>query len=63
MHANELLPGGCLFPLRRWGDIMALENVADHLVANCVPQVFQGTRDAVIALTAVFPGQPHDQRL
>src|SRR5215831_12104196 len=37
--ANELAPGCGAFPLRRRRDALAAQDVADRLIAHCVPQI------------------------
>ena len=40
---------------------MALQDIAHGLVTNSVPQVAQGTRDAVVAPGAILLREAHDQ--
>src|SRR5712691_3074664 len=63
MRADKLLPGGGRLPLRCWGKVMALQDVADALVTDRIAQVCQSPHDAVIAPGAILPGYAHNQRL
>ena len=40
---------------------MTTKNVTHRLIRNRVPQVGQGTHDAVVAPARVFPGHPDDE--
>src|SRR5713101_7080394 len=61
MCPDELLPRGGRLALWRRGEAMALEDIADRLVADGVPEIGQGAHDAVIAPRAILLCQAHHQ--
>src|SRR5215813_14884169 len=63
MHPDELFPrGGGLALGGRW-DAVAFQDVAHGLVAEGVPEMSQGTSDAIIAPGTVLLRQPYHQGL
>ena len=63
MRADERFPGGRLLTLGRWWQTTALENVPNRLITDVVPQMRQGTGQAIIAPAAIFLRHAHHQVL
>jgi hypothetical protein len=61
MRADKLLPGGGLLAPWCGKNAVALQDIAHGLVTNGVPQMVQGTRDAVVAPGAILLREAHDQ--
>ena len=61
VRADELVPRRCLFSLRHGRYAVALQYVADGLVAHSVPEVRQRARDAIVAPRSVLSGEADNQ--
>lgn len=57
MAADEVLPGCGLTPLRGGSNPMAAQDVADRLVGQLMPQVGQGSDNAVVTPAGVLSRQ------
>src|SRR5438034_9466480 len=62
MCADELLPRGGGLALWRWGNAVALQDVAYGLITDGVPEIGEGTDDPVIAPGAILLRHADDQR-
>src|SRR5206468_7100524 len=60
---NEGRPAGCAFALWRGWQTMALQHIADRLIADLIPEVGQCSHDPVIAPITVILGHTDDQLL
>jgi hypothetical protein len=63
METNELLPGRGLLPLRGGWDAVALEHIADGLVAHPISKIVQGPHNPIIAPGTILSGHTHHQGL
>ncbi len=54
VRADTRLPRGRRLALWSRGDAMALQDVADGLVADSIPKIGQGADDPVVAPGAIF---------
>ena len=63
MGANELRPRGGLLAIRRRGNALAFQDVADSLVAHLMAEVGESPGDSVVAPVAVLGSQPDDEVL
>ena len=61
MRADELVPRRCLFSLRRGRYTVALQYVADGLVARSIPEVRHGPGNAIIAPRSVLSREADNQ--
>src|SRR4029453_10226803 len=61
--ADELFPCRGLFPLRCWGNAVALQDVTDGLSTDRQAQVGEGADDPIVAPGAVFLGHADHQGL
>jgi hypothetical protein len=58
MDADTLPPGHGLFALRSWRDAMALEDIADRLIACGIAKILDGSNNTVIAPRVILAGHP-----
>src|SRR5215475_4099981 len=63
MDPNERRPGGCTLALRCRQQAVALQHIADRLIADLVPQIGQRPHDPVITPVMVLLGHANDQLL
>src|SRR5262245_50498295 len=63
MCANEILPSSGRLPLWRRREAMALEDVADGLVAHGISEVGQCPHNPIIAPRTIFVGHADNQGL
>jgi hypothetical protein len=63
MDADKLSPGHGLLALGSWRDAMALEDIADRLIAHGIAKILDGSDNTVIAPRAVLAGHPYHQGL
>src|SRR5215510_16450916 len=63
VRADELLPRRGFFSLRRWGNAVALQDVADGLITDRQAQVGQRADNPIVAPGAVFLGHADHQGL
>src|SRR5208337_5095290 len=61
VSANELGPGGVAFAFGGRAQSLSLQNIADGLIGNVIPQISQGANNAVITPAWVFAGELHHQ--
>src|SRR5208283_5692843 len=55
--ADELGPGGVAFAFGGRAQSLSLQNIADGLIGNVIPQISQGADNAVITPALVLPGE------
>src|SRR5690242_4210105 len=60
---NKVHPRGRALAFRRRRQTVASQDIADRLIANCIPQIGQRPSDPVIAPATVLTGQSYDQLL
>jgi hypothetical protein len=63
MGADKLLPCGALPTFRSRWDPIALEDIANGLVANTIAQMHQSSGNTIVAPRAIFLGHAQDQIL
>src|SRR6266511_2975217 len=63
MDPNESRPSGRALALGRGRQSMALQDIADRLIADLVPQIGQRPRNPVITPVTVLLGHANDQLL
>ena len=63
MDPNKCRPGGRALAFWCRGQTMALQDIADRLIANLVPQIGQCSDDPVITPVMVLLGHANDQLL
>ena len=61
VRLDECSPGGLSLAIRRGLNAVTLENIADRLIGDLVPQIGQGTLDTVVAPRGVFPSKAKNQ--
>jgi hypothetical protein len=59
MDADKLPPGHGLLAFGSWRDAMALEDIADRLIAQGIAKILDGSDNTVIAPRAVLAGHPY----
>src|SRR6266508_7054230 len=63
MHPNESRPGCRVLALWRRRQRVALQDIADRLIAHLVPKISQRPHDPVITPVTVLLGHANDQLL
>src|SRR5262249_42972151 len=63
MHPNEIRPGCRALALWRRRQRVALQDIADRLIADLVPKIGQRPRNPVITPVTVLLGHANDQLL
>src|SRR5215475_14570325 len=63
MDPNESRPGGRALALRRGRQSVALQDIADRLIADLVPQISQRPHNPTITPVTVLLGHANDQLL
>src|SRR5215475_10150051 len=63
MHPNEGRPGCCALALWCGQQSVALQDIADRLIADLVPKISQRPRNPVITPVTVLLGHANDQLL